>query len=877
MSPLRAPRTGFACQIGKTAIGGTSHPVGNTDTRATFRLRIAVRGWLMVALTALAWGTAAAAPNAFIVTQIWKSADTTEVVIRFACPNRLLKQSPTSETARSEITLMRMDRCDGSATSVSEATRPPGRELAALEEIEYTVRSGNEAILRLQFDRAVRVMADQSGDLRSLRLRVQVPPGSTPAVKATPSEPVAKAPVAAAAASAALVARAEARAQAATQQAKPIAAPITPLFMVNLRSTTDRIEPGTEGAGLPQDGQLLYVADTQVDDRAWHRLRLGFFATEDEAHSAWLTLRSRYPDSWVAEASAAERTAALNAGSVVSPTAAPTATMAAANEGLQTLSDAEVAELLAQTRGAIIGQDYPRAIELATRILQEPPRTETAQSRELLGLARERNGEVEQAAAEYRRYLSDYPDGTDAVRVKQRLTALTMASEQPRPIGRADRAPVARANPWDATGSFSQHYLTNSSDLGGQGGASTQSVLLNDGDFVARYRGERFNFSTRTTAAYRYSIDEPGWSAGSLSRFYNLYVDLQDRGWGLNGRLGRQRMRTDGVQGLIDGLHLSWQAQPDFRVNITAGYPVYSSAEGFNTDRTLVGASVDFTNLPGGLEANAFFNTQAIDGIENRQALGGQVRYIDDRNSLIGAIDYDIGFNKVVSFNLLGNRSFDSGLTISASADYRRSPFLTAEAALVGQTAGTVDELLQSLTEDQIRDLALDRSGEMLTYTLGFSRPLARRWEVTGDFIFAQLAQGPSSGGVLTLPDSGDEYYVYASLVGSSLFIEGDVSILGLRYTDTYAARIYSVYLDPRFPITRALRLNPRLEISQRQILVDDSTEILVIPSLRLLYRFAGHYEIEFEGGGEQGSRTGSVVDTDTMTYYIYLGYRADF
>ena len=50
-------------------------------------------------------------------------------------------------------------------------------------------------------------------------------------------------------------------------------------------------------------------------------------------------------------------------------------------------------------------------------------------------------------------------------------------------------------------------------------------------------------------------------------------------------------------------------------------------------------------------------------------------------------------------------------------------------------------------------------------------------------------------------------------------------------------------------------------------------------PPARLVERIAlvADEEIEFEGGGEQGSRTGSVVDTDTMTYYIYLGYRADF
>ena len=108
------------------------------------------------------------------------------------------------------------------------------------------------------------------------------------------------------------------------------------------------------------------------------------------------------------------------------------------------------------------------------------------------------------------------------------------------------------------------------------------------------------------------------------------------------------------------------------------------------------------------------------------------------------------------TLSIIGNWSFDSGLAISASADYRRSPFPLTENALIGQTAGSIDELLNTLTEDQIRQLAVDRTGQMLTYSLGVSQPLAERWQVNADFTVTQLAEGPDSGGVLALPDSGD-------------------------------------------------------------------------------------------------------------------------
>jgi hypothetical protein len=401
--------------------------------------------------------------------------------------------------------------------------------------------------------------------------------------------------------------------------------------------------------------------------------------------------------------------------------------------------------------------------------------------------------------------------------------------------------------------------------------------VLTDGNFGLRKRGDHFDFASRATLGYDYDLLNESTGPGNRTRIYDLYADLYDRDWDLGVRVGRQTERSGGVLGRYDGAHLSYQLRPDVKLNFMGGFPVYLSSDSLDTDRTFYGLSVDLNDLLYGIDTSLFFNTQSVDGVTDRQAVGAEMSYFDGSRSVVGLADYDISFGTLNALNLVGNWSFDSGLAISASADYRRSPFPLTENALIGQTAGTIDELLQSLTEDQIRQLAEDRSGEMLTYSLGLSQPLAQRWEINADFSVTQIAEGPGSGGVLALPDSGTEYYVYASLVGSSLFTEGDVSILGLRYSDSYNTRTSTVYLDSRYPVTSGLRLNPRLALSLRDISEDNSSEWLLSPSLRLLYRFARHYEIELEGGGELGSRTGGVADTDTTAYYIYMGYRADF
>ena len=237
---------------------------------------------------------------------ISRTADTAEVDIRFACRNRFRSQSSTASSARVEVTLIRMDWCANSGEATREATRPPGRHLAALKEIGYTSQAGTEAVLSLQFDRAVLVTVEQSGDLHVLRLHVQVPAGSVPEPATDDQFPAIAAPVSPSGLSPEQIARAEERARRAMEP-RPAPPPAAADFVLNLRSSTTPVDPITEAKGIAQSGQIIYVSDLRVDDQLWHRLRLGFFATEADADAALLQLRSRFPDAWVSRASEAER------------------------------------------------------------------------------------------------------------------------------------------------------------------------------------------------------------------------------------------------------------------------------------------------------------------------------------------------------------------------------------------------------------------------------------------------------------------------------------------------------------------------------------------------------------------------------------------
>lgn len=818
----------------------------------------------------LASGVAAAAPGEIVSVLISRTGGTADVEIRFACPNRLLGHSVTGAGTLSEITLMRVDGCPGSGDAIRDATRPAGRELAALGEVEYTARPGTDALLRLRFDRPVNVTVAQSGDLRGLRVQVQVVAGA--GVPAGAPVPVVPPKVAPPGLTPEQVARAEERARLAMQP-KVAAAPPPALYTINLRSATTPIDPGAEAVGLASPNQLSYISDLQVEDQLWHRLRLGFFVTEADANAALAGLRARYPDAWVTRASAAERLGA-GAGATVTAKGGAEAT-ALAGPGVAALTDAQSKDLLVQARGAIIDQDYPRAIDLATRLLAARPVAEKAEAREILGLARERSGQAEQAVAEYQRYIVDYPDGEGAERVRQRLAALTTAREPPKESIR-DKA-SQRDTDWEVYGGISQFYRMDTIDFGGESGSADQSAIFSDAEVVVRHTGERFDFESRATVGYTFDMSGGDQSVDDETRIYNLYMDLNDQSLGLSTRLGRQTLRNQGVLGRFDGAIVSWQWTPNYRFNVLAGLPVYNPNETVETSRMFYGYSVDVLDLLDLFDVNVFVNIQEVDDVNDRQAAGAEIRYFGGNKSLIAAVDYDFGYSELNSVAALGNWTFGDSLTVNGRFDWRNSPYLTTENALIGQPASSIQDLLLTYTEGEIRQLALDRSGAMQSFALGVSRPISERFQISADVTASQYDGTPDSGGVRETPDSGTLIYSYLSLVGTSLFREGDVSIFGLRYSDSGASTSTGLFVDTRFPVTQALRLNPRVLVSYRDITEGDATELLVRPGLRVLYRMTRQFRLEFEGGGEFGTHDSGDESNNSTGYYLYMGYSADF
>ena len=652
-------------------------------------------------------------------------------------------------------------------------------------------------------------------------------------------------------------------------------------YVVNLQSTIDPPNLAEIQLDAPFSKNNLYITEIELDGKRWHRLRLGFFDRYADAVSARQALMERYPGAWVSQATGAELAGVTGrpepAPAISAKKPRPEVEEQPAVELLPAIPETEVAEIMESARQAMAGNDYSRAIQLYTKVLRYPEHKYREQAQEFLGLARERNKQLAHAKREYEKYLVLYPEGEGAERVRQRLAALVTARKEPQVALKPGRRaqPEEGGTEWRTYGSFSQFYRRDVLDIEPLGPRDTQNRLSTDIDVSARGRSDVLDTSIRFTGGYLKDFldDDPD----SYSHVSSLYVDLNHKPTGLSTRLGRQTRSTGGVSGRFDGGLFGYRMSEDVKFNLVAGYPVDRSSDGPDTDRNFWGASVDLGTYDNAWDFVLFYIDQANEDLIGRRAVGGEFRYFTAERSLLGLVDYDIHYEKLNTFLLIGNLNLPGGLSLNAQFDYRASPFLTTQNALQGQAITSLTALQASFTDDEIYQLAEDRTAESTSLTLGASKPLTDQLQLSGDVTLTELSDTPASGGVAAVPGTGVDKYYNLQLIGNNLLKPGDITVAGVRYSDTTNVNTTTLSLNTRYPITRFWRVNPRVRLDYKDRVTNNSTEWIFVPSLRMDYLLQRKYYFEVEVGGEYSELDGPGLSDTTSTYYFTAGYRIDF
>jgi tetratricopeptide (TPR) repeat protein len=482
-----------------------------------------------------------AAPGFIASSEVRKGNVYAEISVQLRCNVQYIGHDPSGKSDIVRVSLETTTVCAGAPPTVTlsrEQHRPVSAEVALLDSIEYDGQSPGNEYLRLNFLEAVRF--DVVQDSRSNWITVRVfadAPETTSAV--TPAK---------SAASGGRIVR---------QPAAP-----APKYVINLESS--QRPPGA--ADMPvaaiQGDKTVFVSEALIDGTRWYRVRVGYFHSAEEAASELRGLRQQYPGAWIAraETDGQRPTAVAKADPVPVVEAPPAVTPLAAAS-----NDDKIAALMADARHAMTAGEVSKAVQIYTKVLRQPVNKYQPEAQEFLALARERNGQIAHAKAEYQRYLEVYPDGEGAQRVQQRLAALlvtdgSVATGATTPAGAEARRQAATSRPWSVRTFLSQYYRRDANQLNDEEEIVNQSSIYSDISIDARRRGVRFDLSTRVTAGFRNDLlDDPDRrGSGNDVRISYAYVDLADARARLRGRLGRQTRNTGGVLGRFDGLNLTY-------------------------------------------------------------------------------------------------------------------------------------------------------------------------------------------------------------------------------------------------------------------------------------------------------------------------------
>ena len=555
----------------------------------------------------------------------------------------------------------------------------------------------------------------------------------------------------------------------------------------------------------------------------------------------------------------------------VTPFAPAAAAMAPVVATIQ--EDASVYQnALAEGRQAAMTQDYPRAIVLYAKASESSDVAVRQEALEMLAMARERNHQDAQAKAIYDQFLAQYPDSEAAPRVRQRLLGLITRAL---PIQQKLKPPTRDDGTWTAVGNVSQFYQRNELSVNGDKSVVGVDGLFTNADVIVGRRTSSLDLQMRVSTNGLYDFSS---NADSNYQMSTAYFDAQQIDWGVDVRVGRQSQQNNGVLGRYDGAMVTYKVLPWLQLGALGGYAVDYGVNGFTTDRPLYGVNARISLADGMLEFAPFYIEQQADGLLDRRAVGMETRFFRNNLSVFSLFDYDTYHQALNTSYLMVNYRFENGLSSYLNFDHRRAPYITTENALIGQGVNSLSDLENSYTNQQIEQLADDRTSTLTIGTFGVDKDITQRFALGGDVSYSDYADTQASGNVAATPSRRDYYYTLRFRL-DDIFGSQTYSAIYLRYTDSPDSRASSVYWNNRFTLRNVWQIYPRVRVGYQDFSSVGQTQWTISPSLRLDYRPTRSMYFEFESGYDSTRRDArvSTQSMDLVGYYVRLGWRTLF
>ncbi len=677
-------------------------------------------------------------------------------------------------------------------------------------------------------------------------------------------------------------------------------------FVINLATLDKAI---ARAPSLPDDlpANRVYLIPYSDERGTRYRLRLGFFDTPEDATAVKNKLKPQFPNASVSLTNASERDESkkfalapatpgaassplpiappappkvpVPAPSLPPPVAEAPATKSPTKPPVKTVpkaltaSDKSAEKLFNAGRTALAQGENAKAIDIFTEVLALPPNAYSADAHELLGLALERNKQIDLAKVEYRLYLKQYPDGEGAERVQQRLAIL-----EP---GAATKLTAAKnrvlPSDYQTYGTIAQNYyhgatkIDSTTSIGGVNPSQAtftqtdQSLLVTHADLVTRLRNERYdNRAVFNGDVYTDFLNHDK----SGNRVSSAYLELADRGHTALARLGRQSGNSLGVLGRFDGALLGGNFLPLWRADFVVGKPVDRIAP--DSQRLFAGAGLGLGPFLDRWSGNIYAIQQNVDGFVDRRAVGSELRYFDPTHTAFSLLDYDVYFNALNIAMLQGNWQATPATNLNLLLDYRKTPSLQLSNALISNTASSIKDLSASLSEQEMKEQARAQTANASTAVVGATHTLSTHLQLGGNVTYTKIGDTPVQQG------TGNIFTYDTQLIANNVLFRDDVDVLSASYTDARDFQGTGLAMVTRMP----LRKKWRVELGVRLYRQDNTigTQLnRVMPSLKVDYRTARGLTFETEWGYERTHTTGSDIDETTGSTFFMVGWRVDF
>jgi tetratricopeptide (TPR) repeat protein len=573
------------------------------------------------------------------------------------------------------------------------------------------------------------------------------------------------------------------------------------------------------------------------------------------------------------------------------PAEIPAAAAPAATDSAVAEIQKKSADLLIKARAAFDAGNSELAVDLLNQLLNLPPNAASREAQELIGIARERRGEIVKARAEYELFLKLYTEGADVNRVKLRLAGLNAASPAiaatpAKPAASAPEPPKAPTKlVW---GSVSQYYYggksqsqtdiitvtpaTNATTIDTLSlSGKDQSALVTNIDLNARYTSSDWDdrMVFRDTQTTSFLSTQP-----NRNRLISLYADLKYLPGQLFARFGRQAATTSsGALGRFDGAQIGYGFAPGFRINAIAGTP----AETFTgTKPVFYGLSLDAEKLADRWNGTFYAIQQRVDSMTDRNVLGTELRYFDTQRTLLSLIDYDVTFRALNIGMVQGTWQLPSGTAFNLLLDYRRSPSLQLSNALLTGTNLTLRELLDTFSAGDVRTQATAVTPISKVFYVGATYPISPVWQLGADVRISSLTGTPEIGLLPATPSTGNVYTYSVQLIGSGLFARNDVMVLNGSYLTGQLNKGLSLGLTERVQFLEKWVFEPSLKYYKQKDIHDvDLTR--TSPGFKLSYRLQERIQLESEVTIEKTRTVSPTVNDESTRRFYFLGYRWDF